>query len=107
MRNHAIRRSTAPALAVLLALIFLFLAAAPLAACEFTYTITGPGLSAEDAARLFERGYRGSSAGGTSGGGIGLSIVSRLCDLYGWDVGVAPRPEGGAVATLVYGQSEG
>ena len=63
---------------------------------------TGPGLSAEDAARLFERGYRGSSAGGTSGGGIGLSIVSRLCDLYGWDVGVSPRPEGGAVATLVY-----
>ena len=25
---------------------------------------TGPGLSAEDAARLFERGYRGSGAGG-------------------------------------------
>lgn len=68
---------------------------------------TGPGLSAEDAARLFERGYRGSSAGGTSGGGIGLSIVSRLCDLYGWDVGVAPRPEGGAVANLIYGQSAG
>lgn len=68
---------------------------------------TGPGLSAEDAARLFERGYRGSSAGGTSGGGIGLSIVSRLCALYGWRVSVAPRPEGGAVATLVYGSGVG
>ena len=68
---------------------------------------TGPGLSAEDAARLFERGYRGSSAGGTSGGGIGLSIVSRLCDLYGWEVAVAPRPEGGAVATLGYGRADG
>lgn len=68
---------------------------------------SGPGLSAEDAARLFERGYRGSSAGGTSGGGIGLSIVRRLCDLYGWEVSVAPRPEGGTVATLVYGQSDG
>ena len=68
---------------------------------------TGPGLSAEDAARLFERGYRGSSAGGTGGGGIGLSIVSRLCALYGWEVGVAPRPEGGAVATLVFGDSAG
>jgi len=65
---------------------------------------TGPGLSAEDAERLFERGYRGSGAGGTTGGGIGLSIVSRLCALYGWEVGVAPRPEGGAVATLVYGR---
>ena len=63
---------------------------------------TGHGLSAEDAARLFERGYRGSSAGGTSGGGIGLSIVRRLCDLYGWTVSIAPRPEQGAIATLVF-----
>ena len=63
---------------------------------------TGPGLSVEDAARLFERGYRGSGAGGTSGGGIGLSIVRRLCDLYGWTVSIAPRPERGAVATLVF-----
>jgi signal transduction histidine kinase len=64
---------------------------------------TGPGLSAEDAARLFERGYRGSGAGGTSGGGIGLSIVRRLCDLYGWEVSIAPRAERGAVATIVFG----
>lgn len=66
---------------------------------------TGVGLSAEDAARLFERGYRGSGAGTTGGGGIGLSIVSRLCELYRWDVSVAPRPEGGAVATLGFGAS--
>ena len=63
---------------------------------------TGPGLSVEDAARLFERGSRGSYASGTSGGGIGLSIVRRLCDLYGWSVSIAPRPERGAVATLVF-----
>jgi len=61
---------------------------------------TGPGLSEEDAARLFERGYRGSGAGGTVGGGIGLSIVRRLCELYDWQVSIAPRPEHGAVATL-------
>lgn len=61
---------------------------------------TGPGLSEEDAARLFERGYRGSGAGGTVGGGIGLSIVRRLCELYGWEVSIGPRPEHGAVATL-------
>jgi signal transduction histidine kinase len=63
---------------------------------------TGPGLSNEDAARLFERGYRGSGAGGTSGGGIGLSIVRRLCDLYGWKVSIAPCQEHGAEATLVF-----
>ncbi len=61
---------------------------------------TGPGLSEEDALRLFERGYRGSGAGGTVGGGIGLSIVRRLCELYQWRVTIMPRPERGAVATL-------
>ncbi|MCA1714235.1 MAG: HAMP domain-containing histidine kinase, partial [Gammaproteobacteria bacterium] len=47
---------------------------------------SGPGLSAEDAARLFERGYRGTHAEHSQGGGIGLSIVRRLCALYGWNV---------------------
>jgi signal transduction histidine kinase len=63
---------------------------------------SGPGLSEEDAAKLFERGYRGSGAGGTSGGGIGLSIVRRLCELYGWTVSIHPGAERGAVARLVF-----
>jgi signal transduction histidine kinase len=63
---------------------------------------TGPGLSTEDAERLFERGYRGSSVGNTTGGGIGLSIVRRLCELYGWKVSIAPREAGGAVAILQF-----
>jgi signal transduction histidine kinase len=64
---------------------------------------SGPGLSEEDAAKLFERGYRGSGAGGTSGGGIGLSIVRRLCELYGWTVSIRPGPERGAIARLDFG----
>jgi len=63
---------------------------------------SGPGLSAEDAARLFERGYRGTHAGHAQGGGIGLSIVRRLCALYGWDVRVVPGREQGVVATLTF-----
>jgi signal transduction histidine kinase len=63
---------------------------------------SGPGLSAEDAARLFERGYRGSHAEHTQGGGIGLSIVRRLCALYGWRVRVVPGDEKGVVATLTF-----
>jgi signal transduction histidine kinase len=63
---------------------------------------TGPGLSEEDAARLFERGYRGSGIGVTTGGGIGLSIVRRLCDLYDWHVSIRPREERGAEACLVF-----
>ena len=61
---------------------------------------SGPGLSAEDAARLFERGYRGTHAEHSQGGGIGLSIVRRLCELYGWSVQVRPGDARGVVATL-------
>ena len=59
---------------------------------------TGPGIDAEDAERLFERGQRGTTA--VKGAGLGLAIVKRLCELYGWKVALAPRPQGGAVATL-------
>ena len=64
---------------------------------------SGPGLSAEDAAKLFTRGYRGTHAGHSQGGGIGLSIVRRLCALYGWDVQVRPGERQGVVATLSFG----
>jgi signal transduction histidine kinase len=63
---------------------------------------TGPGINAEDAERLFERGVRGTKVG--KGGGLGLAIVRRLCELYGWKVSLAPRPQGGATATLEFGR---
>jgi signal transduction histidine kinase len=63
---------------------------------------SGPGLTPEDAARLFERGYRGTHAEHSQGGGIGLSIVRRLCVLYGWRVRVIPGDERGVVATLSF-----
>ena len=68
---------------------------------------SGPGLSAEDAARLFERGYRGTHAEHSLGGGIGLSIVRRLCALYGWRVRVVPGEERGVVATLTFSAANG
>ncbi|MEO8742248.1 MAG: sensor histidine kinase, partial [Lysobacteraceae bacterium] len=68
---------------------------------------SGPGISAEDAAHLFERGFRGGSSTGTKGAGIGLSIVVRLCELYGWKATIAPRQDArGAVATLHFDQSK-
>lgn len=63
---------------------------------------SGPGLGGEEAAKLFERGYRGAHAEHSQGGGIGLSIVRRLCDLYGWNVRVAPGEVQGVVATLSF-----
>jgi len=63
---------------------------------------TGPGLSEKDAASLFQRGYRGTHAGHSQGGGIGLSIVSRLCALYGWQVSIRPSAERGVVGRLTF-----
>lgn len=61
---------------------------------------TGPGIPLEDAERLFQRGERGTNL--VKGAGLGLAIVRRLCELYGWEVSLAPRPQGGAVATLQF-----
>jgi signal transduction histidine kinase len=64
---------------------------------------TGPGIKPEDAERLFQRGVRGEGAGG-SGAGLGLAIVRRLCDLYGWHVSMRPRADtNGAIASIVFG----
>lgn len=63
---------------------------------------TGPGIKPEDAERLFQRGVRGEGAGG-SGAGLGLAIVRRLCELYGWDVSMRPRSDtNGAIASIVF-----
>ena len=63
---------------------------------------TGPGIKPEDAERLFQRGVRGEGVGG-SGAGLGLAIVRRLCDLYGWNVSMRPRSDAnGAVASIIF-----
>jgi two-component system OmpR family sensor kinase len=58
---------------------------------------TGPGLSPEQAARVFERFYRADPARGrVSGGtGLGLAIVSALVAAHGGRVGVRTAPGAG------------
>lgn len=66
-------------------------------------TDSGPGINSEEAQRLFERGYRARDVD-APGSGIGLAIVRRLCDLYGWRVSLAPRGDArGTVAELRFG----
>ncbi len=43
----------------------------------------GTGIAPHDLSQVFERHHRGS---GSSGAGIGLSLVKRICDLNGWEV---------------------
>ncbi|RAP59590.1 sensor histidine kinase [Oleiagrimonas sp. MCCC 1A03011] len=63
---------------------------------------TGRGIKAEEADALFQRGTRGEGATG-SGAGLGLAIVRRLCELYGWHVAIRPREDVvGVVATVLF-----
>ncbi|HVU80551.1 MAG TPA: HAMP domain-containing sensor histidine kinase [Rhodanobacteraceae bacterium] len=66
---------------------------------------TGQGIKAEEAEHLFERGVRGEGET-VKGAGLGLAIVRRLCELYGWRVSLAPRAERGTVATLDFAGGE-
>jgi two-component system OmpR family sensor kinase len=67
----------------------------------------GPGLSDEEAARVFERFYRadGSRARSSGGVGLGLSIVAAVTDAHGGTAEARTTPGGGAtfVVTLPLG----
>jgi two-component system OmpR family sensor kinase len=59
----------------------------------------GPGLTPEQAERVFERFYRGDQARTrrSGGSGLGLAIVAALVTAHGGTVWVESPPEGGAI----------
>src|SRR5260221_2040547 len=57
----------------------------------------GPGLSPEDRERVFQRFFRGRTAGGTQGLGLGLSLVAEVARWHGGSAGVEAASEGGAL----------
>src|SRR5579875_3400769 len=59
---------------------------------------TGSGMSEEDLERAFQAFYRGSRTG-SSGHGIGLAIVRRIADRYGWQVTLESTLGKGTTAT--------
>ena len=66
---------------------------------------SGPGLTAEQRARVFERFYRADSsrvrsAGSDGGSGLGLSIVDAVAGAHGGRAVVLPRPGGGLVVAI-------
>ncbi len=63
----------------------------------------GPGLSAEDQTRIFERFYRVDTSrqrSSNDGSGLGLSIVDEVMKAHGGSVSVASEPGNGATFTL-------
>jgi len=55
----------------------------------------GPGIPVEERERVFDVFYRGSTAGATSGTGIGLATVKKIVRLYGGHVWIEETPGGG------------
>jgi signal transduction histidine kinase len=56
----------------------------------------GPGIADAERERVFQRFYRGSTAAGTEGLGLGLSLVSEVAKWHGGSVTVSRTDGGGA-----------
>ncbi|MFD5825116.1 sensor histidine kinase [Lentzea sp. NPDC060358] len=69
----------------------------------FSVADHGPGLAADQAARVFERFYRADPARGPGGTGLGLAIVAALVAAHGWRVEVDTAPGEGAVFRVLLG----
>ncbi len=65
---------------------------------------TGSGMSEEDLQRAFQAFYRGSHTG-SRGHGIGLAIVRRIADRYGWQVTLESTLGKGTTATAHFAQA--
>jgi two-component system OmpR family sensor kinase len=69
---------------------------------ELTVIDHGPGLTDEQAGRVFERFYRADSsrARASGGAGLGLSIVAAVAEAHGGTAEVRPTPGGGATFVI-------
>lgn len=67
---------------------------------RLTVSDTGPGISSEDAANVFERFYRVDKGrtreGNGSGSGLGLAVARSIIDAHDGHIGVNSKPEQGA-----------
>jgi two-component system sensor histidine kinase BaeS len=61
---------------------------------------TGPGIDEDDLPHVFDRLWRGRTADGVTGRGIGLAVVREIVTAHGGTVTAAVGPAGGAVFTI-------
>jgi signal transduction histidine kinase len=67
---------------------------------RLTVTDSGRGIEQQHLPHVFDRHFR--AADGTEGSGLGLSIVQRICQHYGWKVEVASVPARGSAFSIVF-----
>lgn len=63
-----------------------------LTSAELTVRDSGIGIPPQDLSRIFERRYRGAHSRGL---GLGLYLVSRICERLGWQIDARSAPEQG------------
>lgn len=60
-------------------------------------TDSGPGISVDQAGKVFDRFYTGEPSRTSGHSGLGLAIAKRIVELHDGTIGVVVRPEGGSV----------
>lgn len=60
---------------------------------------TGSGIPAADLAHVFERHFRGNES---TGAGIGLSLVRRICERLDWHVSLTSHPVAGTTVSVQF-----
>lgn len=64
---------------------------------------TGHGMRPEELSRALERHFKGSKS---TGAGVGLSLVKRICDRYGWKILLESEQGVGTTAQIVFTSRE-
>jgi PAS domain S-box-containing protein len=63
---------------------------------ELSVRDDGPGVPAQDAARIFDKFYRGANATGLPGSGLGLYMARSVVEVHGGTLELARQRQGGA-----------
>ncbi len=72
----------------------------------FSVTDTGPGISAENQARVFDRYWQSSDGARARGTGLGLSIAKGIVEAHGGRIWVRSVPGEGSTFAFTIPQAE-
>ena len=64
---------------------------------------TGIGMSPDELARSMERYFKGATS---AGAGVGLSLVKRICDRYGWRISLESQEGKGTLAKISFSAAQ-
>ncbi|MBI3903595.1 MAG: HAMP domain-containing histidine kinase [Nitrosomonadales bacterium] len=66
---------------------------------ELIVSDTGTGIRGDEMGKVFQQHFKGAAS---TGSGIGLSLVKRICDRYGWEIILGSTEGRGTSARLVF-----